>query len=149
MSTLGRILDVVPVHQKEEPWWIGWTPAQKFAHVEELRRMNYGDAASGRLQPKLRNRTGRIASQPAQHLGSYSLLTAPDKGAPRRLPSQSAARSGRATSLSIASFRFKEFLRLFRAHGVRHLLVGGWAVSLHGRPRATQDLDDLENLPEF
>ncbi|HXP89516.1 MAG TPA: nucleotidyltransferase [Fibrobacteria bacterium] len=36
---------------------------------------------------------------------------------------------------------FKEFLRLFRAHGVRHLVVGGWAVGLHGRPRSTQDLD--------
>jgi hypothetical protein len=36
---------------------------------------------------------------------------------------------------------FREFLRLFRVHGVRHLLVGGWAVGLHGRPRATQDLD--------
>lgn len=36
---------------------------------------------------------------------------------------------------------FKEFLKLFRAHGVRHLLVGGWAVGFHGRPRATQDLD--------
>lgn len=36
---------------------------------------------------------------------------------------------------------FSEFLKLFRAHGVRHLLVGGWAVGLHGRPRTTQDLD--------
>lgn len=36
---------------------------------------------------------------------------------------------------------FKEFLRLLRAHGVRHLVVGGHAVSYHGYPRATGDLD--------
>lgn len=36
---------------------------------------------------------------------------------------------------------FKEFLRLLRAHGVEYLLIGGWAVGLHGYPRATEDLD--------
>ena len=36
---------------------------------------------------------------------------------------------------------FKEFLRLLRAHGVEYLLIGGWAVGLHGYPRATDDLD--------
>jgi hypothetical protein len=36
---------------------------------------------------------------------------------------------------------FKEFLRLLNANGVEYLLVGGYAVGLHGYPRATVDLD--------
>ena len=36
---------------------------------------------------------------------------------------------------------FKEFLRLLSATGVDYLLVGGYAVGLHGYPRATIDLD--------
>jgi len=36
---------------------------------------------------------------------------------------------------------FKEFLNLLRAHGVRYLLIGGYAVGYHGYPRATNDLD--------
>ena len=36
---------------------------------------------------------------------------------------------------------FREFLKLLRAHGVEYLLVGGWAVSHHGYPRFTNDLD--------
>ncbi len=36
---------------------------------------------------------------------------------------------------------FREFLKLLRAHSVEYLLVGGWAVSHHGYPRFTNDLD--------
>ena len=36
---------------------------------------------------------------------------------------------------------FKELLSVFNSHGVRYLLVGGYAVSLHAQPRATKDLD--------
>jgi hypothetical protein len=36
---------------------------------------------------------------------------------------------------------FKEFLRLLNAHDVDYLVVGGYAVGLHGYPRATIDLD--------
>jgi hypothetical protein len=36
---------------------------------------------------------------------------------------------------------FKEFLKLLNAHHVEYLLVGGYAVGLHGYPRATVDLD--------
>lgn len=36
---------------------------------------------------------------------------------------------------------FREFLRLLNAHRVEYLLVGGYAVALHGYPRATIDLD--------
>ncbi len=36
---------------------------------------------------------------------------------------------------------FKDFLRLLNAHRVEYLLIGGYAVSYHGYPRATVDLD--------
>ena len=36
---------------------------------------------------------------------------------------------------------FREFLRLLNANGVEYLLIGGYAVGLHGYPRATVDLD--------
>jgi hypothetical protein len=36
---------------------------------------------------------------------------------------------------------FKEFLRLLNASRVDYLLVGGYAVGLHGYPRSTVDLD--------
>jgi Nucleotidyl transferase of unknown function (DUF2204) len=38
---------------------------------------------------------------------------------------------------------FKELLRVFNAHGVKYLIVGGYAVSLHAQPRATKDIDIL------
>jgi Nucleotidyl transferase of unknown function (DUF2204) len=45
---------------------------------------------------------------------------------------------------------FKDLLSAFHAHGVKYLIVGGYAVSFHGQPRATKDIDlyikaDLEN----
>lgn len=36
---------------------------------------------------------------------------------------------------------FSEFLRLLNAHHVEYLLVGGFAVAIHGYPRATADMD--------
>jgi hypothetical protein len=36
---------------------------------------------------------------------------------------------------------FKELLQLFGQHEVRYLLIGGYAVGLHGHPRATNDID--------
>src|SRR3954468_16304070 len=36
---------------------------------------------------------------------------------------------------------FKEFLKLLGLKGVEYLLVGGYAVSIHGYVRATNDLD--------
>ena len=36
---------------------------------------------------------------------------------------------------------FKEFLKLLNAHGVKYLLIGGYAVGYHGYPRATNDID--------
>ena len=36
---------------------------------------------------------------------------------------------------------FIEFLRLLNANAVEYLLVGGFAVAIHGYPRATADID--------
>ncbi len=36
---------------------------------------------------------------------------------------------------------FADFLKLLTSHGVEFLLVGGYAVGLHGYPRGTADLD--------
>lgn len=36
---------------------------------------------------------------------------------------------------------FKDFLRLMNSHGVKYLLVGGYAVGYYGYPRATGDMD--------
>jgi predicted nucleotidyltransferase len=41
----------------------------------------------------------------------------------------------------LLSSDYKEFLRLLNAHGVDYLLVGGYAVGLHGYPRATVHID--------
>jgi hypothetical protein len=38
---------------------------------------------------------------------------------------------------------FKELIRCLNSSNVRYLLVGGWAVGLHGNPRATGDIDFL------
>jgi hypothetical protein len=36
---------------------------------------------------------------------------------------------------------FKEFIALLNEHEVRYLIVGGYAVAVHGHPRYTKDLD--------
>ena len=36
---------------------------------------------------------------------------------------------------------FSEFLKLLNDHRVEYLLVGGFAVAIHGYPRATADMD--------
>lgn len=36
---------------------------------------------------------------------------------------------------------FKEFVTLLNSHGVEYLVVGGYAMAFHGRPRHTGDLD--------
>jgi hypothetical protein len=38
---------------------------------------------------------------------------------------------------------FKEFLKLLNSHQVDYLLVGGYAVSIHGYPRYTGDIDGI------
>jgi hypothetical protein len=36
---------------------------------------------------------------------------------------------------------FLDLLRALSAHDVRFLIVGAYALAIHGRPRATGDLD--------
>lgn len=44
---------------------------------------------------------------------------------------------------------FKEFIESLNANKVRYLVVGGYAVALHGHPRYTKDLDIwVEMRPE-
>ena len=38
---------------------------------------------------------------------------------------------------------FKEFIKCLNANKVKYLLLGGWAVSTYGEPRATKDIDFL------
>lgn len=43
---------------------------------------------------------------------------------------------------------FREFIELLEAHGVRYLVVGGYAVGFHGFPRYTGDLDIFIGISE-
>jgi hypothetical protein len=44
---------------------------------------------------------------------------------------------------------FKEFIRSLNDNGVRYLVIGAYAVALHGYPRYTKDLDVwIERDPE-
>src|ERR1039458_397405 len=36
---------------------------------------------------------------------------------------------------------FKEFLKSLNSNGVEYLLIGGYAVAIHGHVRATNDID--------
>jgi len=36
---------------------------------------------------------------------------------------------------------YKDLLSACNAHGVKYLIVGGYAVSFHAQPRATKDID--------
>ena len=38
---------------------------------------------------------------------------------------------------------YKELLSALNAHGVKYLVIGAYAVSIHAQPRATKDLDIL------
>jgi hypothetical protein len=38
---------------------------------------------------------------------------------------------------------FKDFIKFLNANKVTYLLLGGWAVGIHGNPRATKDIDFL------
>ena len=36
---------------------------------------------------------------------------------------------------------FREFIELLNVHGVKYLVIGGYAVNFHGYPRYTKDID--------
>ena len=44
---------------------------------------------------------------------------------------------------------YKDFINIFIEEKVQFLLVGGYAVGLHGHPRPTRDLDDLKSLEKI
>ena len=39
---------------------------------------------------------------------------------------------------------YKDLLSAFQSHGVKYLVVGGFAVSYHSQPRFTKDIDRLK-----
>jgi len=43
---------------------------------------------------------------------------------------------------------FKEFIELLNKNRVKYLVVGGYAVALHGYPRYTKDLGKTNKLPD-
>lgn len=43
--------------------------------------------------------------------------------------------------MSILSKDFREFIQLLNDHNAEYLVVGGYAVALHGHIRTTKDLD--------
>jgi len=44
---------------------------------------------------------------------------------------------------------FREFLELLNEHKVRYLIVGGYAVGFHSRPKFTEDIDIWVECEEF
>ena len=40
---------------------------------------------------------------------------------------------------------FKDFIRLLNKYSVKYLLLGGWAVGIYGYPRATKNVESLED----
>jgi predicted nucleotidyltransferase len=38
---------------------------------------------------------------------------------------------------------FKDFIKFLNVNKVKYILLGGWAVGIHGSPRATKDIDFL------
>ncbi len=43
---------------------------------------------------------------------------------------------------------FEDFVKLLNKHNVAYMVVGGYALALHGRPRHTGDLDIWINISE-
>jgi hypothetical protein len=50
--------------------------------------------------------------------------------------------------MEILSQDFKELLQLLNANDVRYLVVGGYAVTFHGYPRFTKDIDIWVEMSE-
>jgi hypothetical protein len=48
-----------------------------------------------------------------------------------------------AWRVSVTFPDFEEFIASLNAHRVRYLIIGGYAVGFHARPRATKDIDVL------
>jgi len=48
----------------------------------------------------------------------------------------------------VLSQDFREFIQSLNANDVRYLIIGGYAVALHGHPRYTKDLDVWVDVTE-
>lgn len=76
---------------------------------------------------------------------SASHRSTPSTGVPsrRRYGWRQSSRSDASSTLggTVLNPDFKEFLRSLDTNKVRYLVVGGYAVALHGYPRYTKDLD--------
>lgn len=58
---------------------------------------------------------------------------------------------GSITAMTLANSLdqdYKEFIRLLNAHGVRYMVVGGYAVAYHGHIRQTGDIDVWVEISE-
>ncbi len=47
----------------------------------------------------------------------------------------------RKISVPVLHEDFRDFMKLCNEHDVRYVVIGGFAVSIHGYPRGTKDLD--------
>ena len=70
-------------------------------------------------------------------------MTSSGKGSPPKRASPRSSRSARTTRNSLESPRsdFEELFVCLNAHRARYLIVGGYAVAFHARPRYTKDID--------
>src|SRR5690242_2150513 len=68
--------------------------------------------------------------------------TAPARSKKSLRPSKSSGDGGTARTTPLHT-DWSEVLRTLSQHGVRYLLIGGHAVSVHSSPRYTEDLDIL------
>lgn len=59
------------------------------------------------------------------------------------MQSKPRARSITVGVRTILSLDFKEFIESLNSNDVRYLVIGGYAMALHGKPRYTKDLDVL------
>jgi hypothetical protein len=69
--------------------------------------------------------------------------------APRVLPPWRRSGGNTIAGDSVLNPDFKDCIRFLNANGVKYLVVGGYAVALHGYPRYTKDLDIwVERTPD-
>src|ERR1017187_6593879 len=59
----------------------------------------------------------------------------------RRPPRSTPPTNSKAGRWSQMYQDYKDLLSAFHAHGVRYLIVGGYAVIFHAQPRFTRDID--------
>ena len=78
--------------------------------------------------------------------GRSRYIPAPLPNSGRPAPSTNASKrsncfEGRSMAMTVLPRDFREFLKLLNSNGVEYLVGGGYAVSLYGYVRSTNDLD--------